>query len=85
MKEISVPAHVSFNLQIGITGIADKMKNAFSDKTGNILVTTYFFLAGMFTLNYLESSVATNASGVAFILAGMYGIVAIFKNSKYLF
>ena len=62
-----------------------KKKCEMSGKTGNILVVIYLFLSGIFTLNFLPSSIAANASGVAFLIAAIYGVVAIIKDSDYLF
>ena len=62
-----------------------KKKGEFmSDRTGNIIATIYLFLAGIITLNSLESSIATNASGIAFLIAAVYGVVAVLKNKKFI-
>lgn len=60
-------------------------KDVASSKTGNILVTIYLFIAGIITLNFLQNSIAVNVSGTVFLIASVYGVVAISKNKKYLF
>jgi hypothetical protein len=53
------------------------------DRTANILVIIYFFLAGIYSLNFLGRSVAAYASGIAFLIASTYGVVAVFKGTKF--
>jgi hypothetical protein len=56
-----------------------------SGRTGNIIATVYLFLSGIFTLNFLPDSIATHASGIAFLIAAVYGAVSIARNTDYLF
>ena len=61
-----------------------KKKGEFlSDRTADIIVVTYFFLSGIFTLNFLGDSLAAHASGIAFLIASVYGAVCIFSGVKF--
>jgi DMSO reductase anchor subunit len=55
-----------------------------SDRTADVLVTVYFFLAGIYTLNFLGNSIAAHVSGIAFLIASVYGVVSVFKGTKLL-
>lgn len=55
-----------------------------SDRKGNILATIYFFLAGIFTLNFLQPTIAAHASGIAFLIAAVYGVICVSKGAKFI-
>ena len=61
----------------------NKKGELMSDKTADILVVVYFLLSGFFTLNFLQNSISAHTSGIAFLIAAVYGIVSIFKGAKY--
>ncbi len=46
---------------------------------------TLFLISGIIALNIIEKSLTTNILGIAFIIAGIYGIVALSKKQKFMF
>ena len=44
-----------------------------------------FLIAGLLSSKIPQVNLATRALGIAFIIAGVYGIVAISKNQKFIF
>ena len=61
-----------------------KMSIGLNTKKDNLLVVLYF-LSGIIYLNVLHNSFTTQAVGVAFFLAALYGVVCISKGKKFLF
>ena len=55
-----------------------------SDDSANKIAVAYFFLSGVFTLNFLQSSIAVHASGIAFLIAAVYGVVCVEKGAKFI-
>ena len=55
-----------------------------SDDAANKIAVVYFFLSGVFTLNFLQGSIAEHASGIVFLIAAVYGVVCIGKGAKFI-
>ena len=55
-----------------------------NNKSVNTLTASLFFLAGLLTLNSFGNSIAANTLGITFFIASIYGVVAVFKDGKFL-
>lgn len=53
-------------------------------ETANVIAIVVFFAAGFVSLNFIGEAVF-NILGIAFIIAGVFGIVSMFKTGKFLF
>ena len=62
-----------------------RKKEILSESAADKIVILLFFIAGFFSLNILENSIATNSLGIAFIIAAVYGLVLVLKGEKFIF
>ncbi|MFH1425503.1 MAG: hypothetical protein ABIG28_02115 [archaeon] len=53
--------------------------------TADQLVIAVYFLSALITLNLIPSSLTTNILSIAFIIAGVYGVIALSKKKKFIF
>jgi hypothetical protein len=61
------------------------MKNRLLKKLNDTLAIITFFAAGYISLNSLNEILLYNILGIAFFIAGLYGIVSIGKNKGFIF
>ncbi len=54
-------------------------------QTKDKFAVAIFIIAGLLSSKIPQAPLATNALGIAFIIAGVYGVVAISKNQKFIF
>jgi len=54
-------------------------------KTKDKFAAAIFLIAGLLSSNISQATLTTHALGIAFIIAGVYGIIAISKNQKFIF
>lgn len=55
------------------------------NKANNILSLLVYFAGTYISLNVFPSELLYNILGVSFLISGVYGIIAIYKNSRYIF
>ena len=56
-----------------------------NNNTKEKFAVAIFLIAGLLSSKIPQTTLATHALGIAFIIAGFYGIVAISKNQKFIF
>ena len=66
-------------------GVRKEMKKENNKKTWDIISIVVFFLAAYFALNFFEDHIFFHIFGIAFIIAGAYGIISMFKTEKFIF
>mgnify|MGYP001562106734 CR=1 FL=1 len=64
---------------------ANKTNIKTNTQTKDKFAVAIFFIAGLMSSIISQSNLTTRALGIAFIIAGVYGIVAISKNQKFIF
>jgi len=55
------------------------------ERKGDIMAILLYFLAAFIALNKFGDFVAFHILGIAFIIAGVYGIVCLHKKHKFVF
>ena len=54
-------------------------------KINNILVILVYFAANFVLMNVWSDSIVSNILGIAFIISGIYGIICMNRNIKFVF
>jgi len=62
-----------------------KKSKMLTNKQADKTVILLYFIAAFISLNRLDPTLSLHALGIAFIVAGTYGIVVVSKNKTFLF